>query len=216
MPAPSRSSPAPPRSARASRPWWRRSAPTRSASTTSGVRVIHGQTDRIAFGMGAFASRVTVMTGDRRRASPPRRCATRRSALRRRDAAAAGRPSSTSSTARGARAMAPAPSIVARRSRPRAAPRRRSCAATRAGPRGRRLVLFRPHGLSLWRPHRGRAGRPRRPAASRSSAISSPTTSAGRSIRGWSKARSPAASRRGSAARCSRSSATTSAASRWR
>jgi carbon-monoxide dehydrogenase large subunit/6-hydroxypseudooxynicotine dehydrogenase subunit gamma len=28
------------------------------------VRVIHGQTDRIAFGVGAFASRVTVMTGE--------------------------------------------------------------------------------------------------------------------------------------------------------
>jgi carbon-monoxide dehydrogenase large subunit len=28
------------------------------------VRVVHGQTDRIAFGMGAFASRVTVMTGE--------------------------------------------------------------------------------------------------------------------------------------------------------
>src|SRR5205085_4371284 len=27
------------------------------------IRVIHGQTDRIARGMGAFASRVTVMTG---------------------------------------------------------------------------------------------------------------------------------------------------------
>jgi carbon-monoxide dehydrogenase large subunit/6-hydroxypseudooxynicotine dehydrogenase subunit gamma len=29
-----------------------------------GIRVVHGQTDRIAFGMGAFASRVTVMTGE--------------------------------------------------------------------------------------------------------------------------------------------------------
>jgi aerobic carbon-monoxide dehydrogenase large subunit len=29
-----------------------------------GVRVTHGQTDRIAFGVGAFASRVTVMTGE--------------------------------------------------------------------------------------------------------------------------------------------------------
>jgi carbon-monoxide dehydrogenase large subunit len=29
-----------------------------------GIRVIHGQTDRIAYGMGAFASRVTVMTGE--------------------------------------------------------------------------------------------------------------------------------------------------------
>src|SRR5215470_5384020 len=28
------------------------------------VRVVHGQTDRIAFGVGAFASRVTVMTGE--------------------------------------------------------------------------------------------------------------------------------------------------------
>ncbi len=28
------------------------------------VRVMHGQTTRIAFGMGAFASRVTVMTGE--------------------------------------------------------------------------------------------------------------------------------------------------------
>ncbi len=30
----------------------------------AGVRVVHGQTDRIAYGMGAFASRVTVMTGE--------------------------------------------------------------------------------------------------------------------------------------------------------
>ena len=28
------------------------------------VKVVHGQTDRIAYGMGAFASRVTVMTGE--------------------------------------------------------------------------------------------------------------------------------------------------------
>ncbi len=28
------------------------------------VRVMHGRTDRIAFGQGAFASRVTVMTGE--------------------------------------------------------------------------------------------------------------------------------------------------------
>jgi aerobic carbon-monoxide dehydrogenase large subunit len=30
----------------------------------AGIRVVHGQTDRIEFGMGAFASRVTVMTGE--------------------------------------------------------------------------------------------------------------------------------------------------------
>src|SRR5260370_21124931 len=34
------------------------------------VRVVHGQTDRIAFGVGAFASRVTVLTGE-----APRRAA---------------------------------------------------------------------------------------------------------------------------------------------
>ena len=28
------------------------------------INVVHGQTDRIAYGMGAFASRVTVMTGE--------------------------------------------------------------------------------------------------------------------------------------------------------
>ncbi len=43
------------------------------------VRVVHGQTDRIAYGMGTFASRVTVMTGE----------ATRRAALKLRDKAIA-------------------------------------------------------------------------------------------------------------------------------
>ncbi len=39
------------------------------------VRVVHGQTDRIAFGVGAFASRATVMTGEatRRAAAEVRR-----------------------------------------------------------------------------------------------------------------------------------------------
>jgi CO/xanthine dehydrogenase Mo-binding subunit len=36
------------------------------------VRVAHGQTDRIAFGMGAFASRVTVMTGEATRLAATR------------------------------------------------------------------------------------------------------------------------------------------------
>jgi aerobic carbon-monoxide dehydrogenase large subunit len=36
------------------------------------VRVVHGQTDRIAFGMGAFASRVTVMTGEATRIAATR------------------------------------------------------------------------------------------------------------------------------------------------
>jgi carbon-monoxide dehydrogenase large subunit/6-hydroxypseudooxynicotine dehydrogenase subunit gamma len=47
------------------------------------VRVIHGQTDRIAFGVGAFASRVTVMTGEatRRAAAEVRRKATELAAV---------------------------------------------------------------------------------------------------------------------------------------
>jgi CO/xanthine dehydrogenase Mo-binding subunit len=36
------------------------------------VRVVHGQTDRIDFGMGAFASRVTVMTGEATRLAATR------------------------------------------------------------------------------------------------------------------------------------------------
>src|SRR5262249_48289568 len=34
------------------------------------VRVLHGRTDRIPFGMGAFASRATVMTGEATRLPP--------------------------------------------------------------------------------------------------------------------------------------------------
>ena len=36
----------------------------RSASTTRAINVVHGQTDRIDTGAGAFASRVTVMCGE--------------------------------------------------------------------------------------------------------------------------------------------------------
>ena len=39
------------------------------------IRVIHGQTDRIAYGMGAFASRVTVMTGEATRRMVSKMCA---------------------------------------------------------------------------------------------------------------------------------------------
>ena len=42
----------------------------------SNIKVIHGQTDRIDKGMGAFASRVTVMCGEATRLARPS-CATR-------------------------------------------------------------------------------------------------------------------------------------------
>jgi carbon-monoxide dehydrogenase large subunit len=38
----------------------------------AGIRVVHGQTDRIEHGMGAFASRVTVMTGEATRIAASR------------------------------------------------------------------------------------------------------------------------------------------------
>ena len=73
-------------------------APMRSASITA-LRVIHGQTERIAYGIGAHASRATVMTASRharRRAQSTREGArhSRRTACRRRS------PRSTSSAAR--------------------------------------------------------------------------------------------------------------------
>ena len=71
------------------------------------VRVVHGRTDRIAFGMGAFASRVTVMTG---RGDPPCRGRGARQGDRRRGraAAAAGRCARARSTARWCARDAPA------------------------------------------------------------------------------------------------------------
>ena len=52
------------------------------------IRVTHGQTDRIEFGMGAFASRVTVMTGEATRiaaaALRPRRSRSRQNCCKRR------------------------------------------------------------------------------------------------------------------------------------
>ena len=92
------------------------------------VRVVHGQTDRIAFGMGAFASRVTVMTGEATRLAAVEVRA-RRSRWRP-NCCSSRRTRSTSSTARScARATR-----RGRRSRSARSPRRwcrrRDCAAS--------------------------------------------------------------------------------------
>ena len=168
------------------------------------IRVIHGQTDRIDRGMGAFASRVTVMCGEATRTC--RREAARAGAERRRraDADAGG-------NARHRRRRD--------RSRRRAGPidaAGRSRAHAPGGLERRGDFQVDPHGLSLRRARRCRARRSPKPAASRSSAMWSPTTSATPSTRCWSKARSPAAWRKASAARCWRNSATTRPASRFR
>ena len=72
------------------------------------VRVVHGQTDRIDYGMGAFASRVTVMTG------------------------AATHIAAAEGAREGARGRGRAAADAGRRARHRR--RRRSCARTAAGP----------------------------------------------------------------------------------
>ena len=98
----------------------------------AGIKVVHGQTDRIDKGMGAFASRVTVMCGEATRmaAVKLREHGARRG---RRADADAGRRSSTSSTAR-------------------------SCAPARAGPSMPLAALGapRPDGPAARRPNSSR------------------------------------------------------------
>ena len=101
------------------------------------VRVVHGQTDRIERGMGAFASRVTVMTGEATRVAA---AALRTKAI---EAAAellqARPPCSTSSTARWCGPTAPrVPRSVLPRSPARSAAARSS--ATRNRPDSRRTA----------------------------------------------------------------------------
>ncbi len=124
------------------------------------IRVVHGQTDRIAYGMGAFASRVTVMTGE----------ATRIAATKVRDKALAAAASLLQSRAGDARhhrrqggAQIRRSRTVghARRNRPRARARRKTPRRCAARPVGGRLVRVAPHDLSLRRASRRGARRPR-------------------------------------------------------
>ena len=106
------------------------------------INVVHGQTDRIAYGMGAFASRVTVMTGE----------ATRIAATKVRDKALAAAAALLQSAPedprhhrrqggaqiRGARTVGDA-----RRNRPRAGARRKTPRRCAARPFRRRLVRVR-------------------------------------------------------------------------
>ena len=62
-PASSRRASAPRRTARACAPRWRRSSPTKSASTPQLIKVVHGDTDRAPYGWGTFASRSLVISG---------------------------------------------------------------------------------------------------------------------------------------------------------
>ena len=125
------------------------------------VRVVHGQTDRIEYGMGAFASRVTVMTGEATRIAA--------SALRAKAIEVAAE-------------LLQAPAGRARHGRRRGGPHRRrrgpfdrswrDCPRARAAARSSRgraspglsaegWFHAESHELSLWRAHRGGARRSR-------------------------------------------------------
>ena len=124
------------------------------------IRVVHGQTDRIAFGMGAFASRVTVMTGEatRHRGGKTARQGDRR---RGRPAAIAARYARHRRRRGGEQKVGAGPLDRARRRGAGAGAglktaRRRAAWAVR-----RRLVRVRPHDLSVRRAFRGGARRSR-------------------------------------------------------
>ena len=151
------------------------------------VRVVLGQTDRIQYGIGAHASRASVMTGGATHAAALK---VRAKAL---DMAAA--------------LLQAAPDdldivdgIVVHRDRPggpsislgdiarHLAPDSPTARRARSRPLGRGLVPHRAHDLPLRRADRRRADRSQRPARRPSSAFCSPTISAGRSIRCSSRA----------------------------
>ena len=176
-------------------------------------RVIHGQTDRIAFGIGAHASRATVMTAS---ATHIAALNVRKKALdmaaellqttpdaldivRRRDYAQR-RQARPVDQPRRDREKSRAHGEGARR------PRRRDC-RPRAGSRPS-IRSIRMAATSPW------CASTATPAALRSSAIASLTTLAAPSIRRWCTARSSAAMRKASAARSTRSSLTASTAIR--
>ena len=176
-------------------------------------RVIHGQTDRIAFGIGAHASRATVMTAS---ATHIAALNVRKKAL---DVAA-----ELLQTTPGALDIVDG-EVVRKdrrrrsldqprhdRAKSRALPRKRAATASRAyPPKAGSRPSIRSTPTAATSPSCASTAKP---AASRSSAIASPMTSAAPSIRRWCTARSSAAMPRASAARCSRNSPTASAAIR--
>ena len=128
------------------------------------MRVIHGQTDRIEYGIGAHASRATVMTGfgDARRRAEGAREGARRG---RRAAAGAGRALDIVDGEVVRTRQSGRPVDQPRRNRRGAGQRSKTLRRARSRALGRRLVLRRPPGLPLRHASRGGAGRSGRPAA---------------------------------------------------
>ena len=103
------------------------------------VRVVHGQTDRIDYGMGAFASRVTVMTGEATRIAAPQG-ASEGDRGRRRTAADAGRRARHRRRRGGAHRRGGGPSIGLGDDRAALAPGSKLASRARGRTIGRRLV----------------------------------------------------------------------------
>ncbi len=124
------------------------------------VRVVHGQTDRIAFGMGAFASRVTVMTGEAARIAATK---LRAKAM----AAAASLLQSEPETldvidgSVVSRKTAHGPSVSLGEVARALAPASKLLGAAAPGLTAEGWVRADPHGLPVWGPHRRGARRPR-------------------------------------------------------
>ena len=202
----SKSSPALPRSAKAWKPCIAQICADALGVNYSNIKVIHGQTDRIDKGMGAFASRVTVMCGEATRLAATKLRAELPRACRRTDAEQR-QTCSISSTAQIVRRdfVRRAVLTLAELAREHAAPL--SAEATFESshmvyPYGVHIAAVRSRCRHRRRHHRALCDRLRHRQE--------------RSIRSWWKARSPAAWRRASAARCWRNFSMTQTASRSR
>ena len=178
------------------------------------VRVVHGQTDKIAFGIGAHASRATVMTAS----------ATHNTALKVRQKAIeyaaemmqAPAETSTSPTAVVRTDHAAGASMSLGEIASGLAPTSKTARGARSGTVGRRLVPRRPAGLPLRDTCGDGAGGPRDRRRLRSSATSSVTISAAPSIRRWCVDRSRVDLPKASAVPYWRSLPTAIRAIRWR
>jgi carbon-monoxide dehydrogenase large subunit/6-hydroxypseudooxynicotine dehydrogenase subunit gamma len=163
------------------------------------VRVVHGRTDQIAFGMGAFASRATVMTGEATRlAAVEVRAKAIEIAAELMQQPADGLEIVDGEVVRKSGELAAGPSMklaeIAKALEPASKLRARALPGF-----ARRLVLQRPHDPTACTSRSPTSIA--QPAPPRSSVTSLPMTSAAPSIPCWWKASSPAALRKAWAAR---------------
>ena len=163
------------------------------------INVIHGQTDRIERGMGAFASRVTVMCGEATRLAATKLRARALQAAAELMQASPDRLDIVDGVIRG-----PGPSMTLGE----------LAGLVPGGLRAEDTFESRAHGLPLRRAYRGRAHRCRYRRGHGRALLRRLRRRPGGQSDAGARARSPAASRRAWAARCWKSSVTTRTASR--